>query len=268
MEKVEKKKKIFRASEGIKPSKVTLGRTKKDPITVEGYIQFDFFTKPVKLKVVAKPEDWRQLADYRGLEAFGWFFWNHFIYPALRECEIKPRGRHKHTSRLVSDIKIEAAILYSYFSFWLKQGENKWPIHLINLKERAIKDKYENYIFNTRIEFSRKGGKARRLTEYCIEKIYGQALQSLQREIPLGEWASFLRKYKDKPTTEAKAEFSTNGLKPFEDPFNFYQKYIQHDRLPARFKEQCIQGKTPEEIATLAYSIPALNRIFTLLGIN
>lgn len=258
-----KKKEIFHLSEGIKPSKVKPGRTKKDPIIVEGYILNDFFSEPIKLTVKASPEDWEKLQKSI-IDNPSWFaqqFESSFVYSALQEKNKKRlSGKHKATYHIVNEIKITSGILYAYFLYWLKKGENEWPDHLKKLKDLAIEDRHKDIFFT-------KSDKPQRLTEYCIEKFYREILQRLKEEKPLSEYATFLEKYKDKPTEEAIKQFSNSGLNPFKDLFSFYQTYIQVDGRPTRFSKQFIQGKTPKEVAILAVTIPALSDIFRHLKI-
>lgn len=256
MGKEKERRKIFLSPKG----KIKRRRTKKDPITVEGYIQSDFFTKPYKLIVTATQKIWEKIEKiiFDNPSWFAHSFGSGFVYPALQERNKKKlRGRHKHTHYLVNQIKVSAGNLYALFSYLLKRAPGDQPGWLKSLINMASIDGFNS---------SAKGNKPQILTEYCIKKIYGESLQRSNNEIPLGELAAFLKKHKDRPTKEQEEQFLENRrLKLFEDPTSFYQTYIQADGRHRKFHKKYIEGKTPEEVANLAFTILDLKGILDSL---
>ncbi len=219
-------------------TKTEKSRKKKDiPIPIEAcLINFNKNTKKedatIKLKVAAKPEDWKKLADYVDREGFGWVFWNHFINPALRKCKIKPRWKHKQTHRIVTDIKNDANMLIAFFLYWCKYPTETWPQYLQEIKDMIKNEDYESYVKN-------KEGKyiPARLTEVCLKKKFDERLKYFKQ------------------------------LKIFQDySDNFSITYIDNKKVQKYYK-QFFENKTPQEVTNLVYVLPTLNNIFTTLEV-
>ena len=211
-------------------------RTKKGPISVENFFSPTHRElKGVMLKVTAIPEDWKKIELF-ALDHPDWFgleFHSHFATPAVLEINEKNRvrGAQKKIYYFVNDIKIHAGALYAFFKYWCGRPVKQWPKYLNKLIEVVKKEDRLLDIKTTKGDYNPAG-----LTEFCIDKIYGEAIHSL-------------------------------GLTLFSDPSNFYLTYIQDQKRPKRITEMFIKGKTPQEIANLTYSIPALNFVFRALQV-
>ena len=245
-------------------------RTKKDPITIEGYIGIEegclikgeqgikqIFSETeeenfneqekeeenwekkerkvvdsFKLKVIINSGDWGKFWSYCLLNQndFAKHFWSDLIYPAMKELETKKgaRGVKKYSQNLVNWIKPEAGFLYAFFSYWFKRKNHEWPDYFQKLVKMVEANGWLKYL-----EGKRGTNKSYRLTRYCVEKIYGEAIRGV-------------------------------GLKMFDDPTNFYRTYIQKSASKAR--KIFISGKSSQEIAKLAYQNP-LKFIFEFLKI-
>lgn len=209
-------------------------RTKKDSIIVEGsFCSIHPELKGIVLKAMARPEEWKKIESFI-LDHPDWFgleFHSHFANPAVLEIseKNKPRGMQKKIYHFVNDIKIPVGILYAFFSYWCRKPLEEWPDYLQRLVEMIKKYDWFDYVFKGQ----RGTNRPYRLTRYCIEKAYGETINSL-------------------------------GLKLFDDPKNFLETYVHADRRAERFT-QVFGSKSPQEVATFAYIYPVLKYIFETL---
>lgn len=115
-------------------------RTKKDPLTIEGFIRIKEGTfiqgegfkqkeDKIKLKVTVPSSDWRKLWNYclTHTHDFTKQFWSNFIEPAMRELETKKgaRGRYKGSKHFVNRLKDDASFLYAFFTYWCKKPDEE-----------------------------------------------------------------------------------------------------------------------------------------------
>ncbi|RJQ54520.1 MAG: hypothetical protein C4526_05305 [Nitrospiraceae bacterium] len=188
------------------------------------------------LTVIATPGDWKKLAAHFEDPSFQLQFLNKFIYTAL--CEIEkniPRGNHKRTHRFVEDLKWQSCLLFLFLKSLINKPVKEQPICIRQLLERA---KSEDMLASLRT----KGGKLnpRLITEYVIEKVYSDAAQ---------EMGLYLM---GKEETEGESK-------------NFYTTYIQANGRCEEIERKYFKGKSTDEIAEFAKTMPALSKIFTLL---
>jgi len=257
IDRVESYKKFVKKNPLKKVKKRVKQRTKKSPVTVESFFtsfpreprkrrkegSFSFLhseLKGVELKVTATPDAWEKIESF-ALDHPDWFgleFHSCFAQPAVLEIseksKPKPRGKQKKIYHLVNDIKIHASILYAFFSYWCRKPLEEWPDYLktlIELIEMAKKDRWFDYIFKEK----RGTNKPYRLTRYCIEKVYGETINSL-------------------------------GLKLFDDPKNFLKTYVHPGRRAERFTK-LFGSKSPQEVATFPHTSHALKFIFESLEV-
>lgn len=224
-------------------------RTKKHPITIKGSIEIRkgafikgkhaFRKAPkrkIELKVTLSPSDWPKLWSYylHYPSEFAEQFWSNLIHPAMMELETKKgaRGRNKKAEQFVHWVKTEASFLYSFFSSWCKKPVEEWPDYLQTLIGMMKKDaRWFDYVFKGQSGTN----KPYKLTRYCIEKAYGEIIKSYR-------------------------------LKFFDDPKNFLKTYIYKNGRVKRDTKLFIEGKSPQELANLAYK-PPLKNIFKRIQI-
>jgi len=172
-------------------SKVHPRRTKKDPITITNFIDHK---NSIELIVKASPENWKRLDQLlsENPEEFGKDFYEKFIRIAFYKEILppKPRGRPKDATALVQELRYYSGELYQFVSYWLKRPKEDWPDYLTRLVEVIEKGGYKIHITTRSGRYG-----AKELTMYIMEGLY---------------------------TKTAKRY----GIKPFDDPNNFYITYI------------------------------------------
>lgn len=253
-------------------------RTKKEPITIEGYIGIEDgcivkgkavfgegsynlqgvveqnmgenkkrIIDGFKLKVTVISADWEKFWTYlwSNPQVFTKHFWSDVIYPAVHELGSKKgaRGRSKKSQQLVTWIKEYASFLYAFFSYWFKHPIDEWPDYLKKLITMAEKDRCVIFISSGKggtnpliKKLMAKGTNAPyRLTKYCIEKA-------------------------------SKEEIEKYGLRLFSEPSYFLKNYIHKNGSATKIAKFFIKGKSPEEMANLAYQLP-LKYLFKYLQI-
>jgi hypothetical protein len=196
--------------------------------------------KDVKLKVTATPDAWKKIESF-ALDHPDWFgleFHSCFAQPAVLEIneknKLKPRGHQKKIYHFANDMKICVGILYAFFRYWCRRPVKEWPDYLKTLIEKiemAKKDRWFDYIFKGK----RGTNKAYRLTRYCIEKVYGETINSLE-------------------------------LRLFDEPNNFLKTYVHANKRAERFTK-LFGSKSPQDVATFAHTYPALKYIFETLQV-
>ena len=207
-------------------SQVKPGRTKKEPLTVTNFIDLK---NTIKLKVTATPDNWKKLNQLlsENREEFARDFYHKFIDIALYKVILpkKPRGKQKDTFSLALNIKSDASCAYDFFSYWCKRPLEEWPDYLKRIIEIAekeghgdsieVKDKYQPLV----------------LTAYCIDKVYGKAIQG-----------------KLKPLFEYEVRDSLE---------NFYLTYVQpYRRPPWGFPKM-----SPQRVAEWGLMLPPIRNI-------
>lgn len=217
-------------------------------VKVEGYLDLLSSLKfRIKLKVVATPKDWETLKYYLQ-NVFS--YERHLVLYEEEDPEIigtsrqqlrededqflseiyaftdaalealkkkKPRGKHKRTLELVSEIKDKAGWLYPFLKYWCKKSIDSWPDPFKCIIKIAENEGVEDFL-----EMKGKYDPVV-ITAYCIEKVHGKEAKKL-------------------------------GLKPFfefeerESIENFYFTYIQAKKLPQFVHKSLIAGKEPKEV--------------------
>lgn len=184
----------------------------------------------VELKVTAMPDAWKKIESF-SLNNPNWFgleFHSHFANPAVLET----RRKQKKSQYFINEIKIHSGALFAFLKYWCRQPVKEWPEYLGKILDLCKRDEgYSLYIKTQKGDYDPIA-----LTEYCISKVFKDSIQAL-------------------------------GLKPFDDPSNFYITYIQDQKRPQGITKGFIKGKTPQEIASLAYTIPALEFVFRTLEV-
>ncbi|MGD0884912.1 MAG: hypothetical protein ABSA46_08575 [Thermodesulfovibrionales bacterium] len=135
----------------------------------------------IKLKIIATPEDWIKLAkhmhkreNYRiktGINYFSSDFYGSFVSPVLEKYQMevyKPgRGIHgsnvdisyieKHRPQEFTDnMKILAALLYTFFSYWFKKPEKKRPAYLKGSSDFRVEEFKDGFTIKRACEALRK----------------------------------------------------------------------------------------------------------------
>lgn len=147
---------------------------------------------PINLKLVLSIDDLHRLFSYASNRESNFIDqFSLMLVDAIRRTRKGARGKYKGKETTLFWIKTEAACLYIFFSYWCKKQVNYWPKCLQKLLDTANRDGYEDYLKTTKRKYS-----ARELTSYCLEKYYMENLENY-------------------------------GLRPFDDPNNFYITYIQ-----------------------------------------
>jgi hypothetical protein len=220
-------------------TKIRPRRTKKDKITIKNFIDHK---NSIELTITASPQDWQRLNQLlsENNEEFAKDFHHKFIRPVLYKEILpkKPRGRHRDANILLREIKYNSGELHQFFSYWCKKPREEWPNYLSRLIEIIGKAGQE-------IHIKRRNGKygPKELTLYVMEEVYGKTA----------------KKY---------------GLKPFEDPNNFYIKYIYGSGILKYHKENFrntfgkrYEDMPPEIIERIGLFIPPLEKILRILKI-
>lgn len=255
-------------------------RTKKSPITIEGYIGIEEgciikgkqgFKEIVgeqkeeggdeqeraeekkrkvvdgfKLKVTVNSADWGKLWSYclHNQKDFAKHFWSDLIYPAMKELETK-RGarRSKKSQQLITWIWEYASFLYAFFLYWFKQPIEEWPDYFKKLITMA---ENEGYVI-------------------CKLKVKGENNLIINKIIGRGTNAPYrLTKYCIEKTSGE--EIKKYGLRLFSEPSYFLKKYIHKNRSVTKIDKFAFKNKSREEMANLAYQLP-LKYLFEYLHV-
>jgi hypothetical protein len=184
----------------------------------------------ITLKIIAGDEDWERFKEYCLTENPS------NLQSVIFEQFIQPaiakiRGRKiSEKDDLIGNMKLSSKWLYSFFKYWNRKPLNEWPEYLCMLTEVIKED--ETYTQEKSGKYSPGD-----LTEYCIKNFFSQGIKE-------------------------------HELRPFEDPFNFYQTYIKDATDPpiqTELYNSFFRGKTPTEIQKYAFRYPLKDILFSLL---
>lgn len=181
----------------------------------------------VRLTAIATPTAWKKIASY-AFDHPDWFGLEFYSYLAGPASDA---ARRKQTQKqyFVNEIKIYSGVLFAFLRYWCKLPVTQWPEYLRKVLGLCKRDEIL-------VKTARGGYDPKVLTDYCIAETFQDSIKIFR-------------------------------LNPFDDPANFYNTYIQDKSRPRTFTRHYIANKTPKEIENLAYTIPALNRIFLTLSV-
>ncbi len=210
---------------------VKRSRKDKERLTIDGVLKFEDgqYSEgklPINIKLVISEKDLPRLYSNTFCETsdFSWQF-SLVLADAIKQIAKGARGKNKGNETTLFWIKTDAGCLYVFFSYWCKKKIQDWPEYLQRLVSIANDEGC-----NLKDTKGRRYA-AREMTEYCIEKYYGE----------------YLRRH---------------GLKQTDDSTNFYITYI-HPQL----KECRKQMKELIESNANPFDDPTLGPIFRNLKI-